>query len=308
MSKIDLFLFIFRITNCYLLFVIFKFFNLKMSSQKVSKGQQKRNRVAAKAEEEAIEKSRILRLIFRKIAEEAATKAVIVYARIASTKEVERKRKEKLEKERQKHKEARERFFNELDDYLSVLPEDKKKHTRYCNCDECSNLPSMRQYTLAFDSSQSSTNKKVYIFMLPETFYAGVSRLYDLAYFAIKHKYQLFDFRSYVKTKEEIKEFIDFGNEYEIIGLADGIVKPFDTYLNEDFWAGIKGCFIKPIEKIISKYYRSYRQEVRFGDKFYSIYSKTTDNDRCYHENSKMYEYSCPYNGKCDCTTRPNCK
>lgn len=289
---------------------------------KVSKTKQREIRKAAREEKESTERlliqqrqiaAEIIRSkhIFRAIAEEAATKAIIVYARIESDKEVERIRKEKAEKaerkrvqrrkdDEEKLKKDKTRYFARLDEYLNVLPKDiKKEHEGYCSCDKCNYLPN-RDYILGIDIEHT-----IYIFLLPESFSSYSSKDINLVTFAINRKYNIFNLKCYIKGIQQLKSYIHYEDKYRIIGLDEksGEVKPFDTYLNSDFWSEINRSFIYPLKDIISKYYNYHNQLITFQNVFYSTFSTNQDTDYCSHEKQKSYEYSCPYDN--DCPTIP---
>ena len=290
---------------------------------KVSKTKQREIRKAAREEKESTERlliqqrqiaAEIIRTkhIFRAIAEEAATKAIIVYARIESDKEVERIRKEKAEKAERKRVQRRKddeeklekdktRYFARLDEYLNVLPKDiKKEHEGYCSCDKCNYLPN-RDYILGIDNTENT----IYIFLLPESFSSYSSRDINLVTFAIHRKYNIFNLKCYIKGIQELKSYINYEDKYRIIGLDEksGEVKPFDTYLNPDFWSEINRSFIDPLKDIISKYYDYHSQLVMFQNAFCSTFSTNQDTNYCSHEKKKSYQYSCPYDN--DCPTMP---
>jgi hypothetical protein len=297
-----------------------------VTTAKVSATQQRKNRKEEREQKEAERllkiqqlqedaKLRKIKALFLTIAEEAAVKSVIVSARIETAKEVERIKQEAEQKrielakkaariEKETEREKKKQYFAKLDNYLSFLPEDaKRKHESYCHCDECRALPKPREYILAIkENSAHSINKEVYIFLLPESF---KTEQYNLAQFAIQHKYQLFDFPHYTQSKESIQNCIHCGDKYQIIGLdkEKGVVKPFDTYLNPEFWSGVNGVFKKTIEERIANYYhQENNQKVTFKTTFYRNYSTNEDNDGCFHVDGE-----CPYygSGSIDCPKQP---
>ena len=262
---------------------------------KVSKTKQRETRKAGREEKAAADRlliqqrqtvAAIIRTkhIFRAIAEEAATKAIIVYARIESAKEVERIRQEKAEiaerKRIQRIEDDKTQYFAKLDEYLDVLPEDS--------------IPN-RDYILATDKTENTT----YIFLLPESFDSNSSRDSDLVTFAIQRKYNIFKLKYHIKGVKELKTYIHYQDKYRIVGLDEKKreVKPFDTYLNPDFWSEINRSFIDPLKKLISKYY--VYQECIFQNEFYSIFSTKKDTNDCRHETQEAYKYSCPFDSYC---------
>lgn len=281
--------------------------DVTMTTVKVSKTKQRQLRKEARAQKAETELNEIqqrqiaaainrTKALLRAIATEAAAKGVLVYERIESAKEVARIRKEKAEEKARKEKEKKEQYFAILDEYLSFLPKDaERKHENYCNCEECCNLPSPRQYILAIKKNYS--NKEVYIFLLPESFEIRSDN--DLVELAIQHKYQLFEFPYYAgQTKDTIRDIIHYGDKYQIIGLDEqkGEVKTFDTYLNPEFWSGLNGFFTIPLKNQIQKYYKDcYFQKFSFRSEFYHCHTTADDDEYCFHVKSEDCEYSCPY-------------
>lgn len=289
---------------------------------KVSKTKQRETRKAGREEKAVADRLLIqqrqtaaAKRIFGAIAEEAATKAIIVYARIESAKEVERIRQEKaeiaerkriqrIEDRVQRKKDAaeklekdKERYFAKLDEYLQVLPKDfKEEHEGYCSCDKCKYTPN-RDYIIATEKTENT----VYIFLLPESFDSYRPRDIDLVTFAIQRKYNIFNLKYYIKGVKELKTYIHYQDKYRIVGLDEkrGKVKPFDTYSNPDFWSEINRSFIDPLKELISKYYGYHDQEFIFKNEFYSTFSTNKDTDDCSHQTQKAYEYSCPFDNNC---------
>jgi len=285
----------------------------------VSKTQQRKNRIAEKEEKANAQLlliqqrkyvAEILRTkaIFRAISEEAATKAIIVCERIASEKEIlQIKKEKKAEKEEQKAKqleEAEKAFYEEIARKLSFYPEDYvKKHEHYCECKGCSDLPNNRSYVFA-----ESFKGEIHIFLLPESVTHYNRYDFEKIEFVLKHKYQnLFSSFSYIYSKDELSNEIQFGNSYVFVGFDEETgkssklpkpPKPFDTHLNPDFWSGVNGCFTGPLQNLIKSFYESKNMSVAFKSEFYRTCSTIRDRNECYGDD---HEDQCDI----DCYLRP---
>ena len=326
----------FKITSCK-----FDWYNcfsfITMSSQdvpqkfSVSNKQKKRNRIAKKmkkaSDQEALIESRVatkesieLRITFKLIAEETAKKAIIVSERIELAKEVERKKIEKAKAEAKRFEEQKKGFYSKIDNIISSFyPKDEERiHSSFCNCDICRNIPENRKYILAYDKNYNdyeyrNLQKTVYIFLLPES---CDNEYCSLAQFAIQHIYQLNCFQ-HISSQENISREINFrkngkSDKYVFVGFDEksGLPpKPFDTYLNPEFWSGINGIFTIPVQNTVRNFYENVGQSVEFKKEFFETsYSTTfarTDNS-CHHEINDECDGYCPHDeDNSECPSRP---
>ena len=265
-------------------------------TQKVSKTQQKRIRIAKKrkraSEQAALIASRIankeLRDTLKLIAEEAAKKA----EKIESDKEVKRKKIEKAKAEEELVEKQKEAFHKKISKILSFYPVN-------------------RDYILAKDNRHPD---KVYIFLLPESYHDEYSRLAELA---IQHTYKLNDFR-HISSQEVIPYYINFrkngkSDKYVFVGFDEksGLPpKPFDTYLNQDFWSAINNFFDTPIQNAVEDFYENVGQNVEFKREFFGNPHSTNNaktDDSCYHEDEDGYgDGVCPHDyNNTKCPSRP---